>query len=75
MFDLGWSELLIIAVVMIIVIGPKDLPSVLRGLGRSMGALRRTANDFRLQFEEAIRESELDELRHEFSDVNTIDPM
>ena len=75
MFDFGWSELLIIAVVMIIVIGPKDLPRVLRGLGRAMGAVRRTAADFRAQFEDAVRESELDELRRDFQDVGSIDPM
>ena len=75
MFDFGWSELLIIAVVAIIVIGPKDLPRVLRGLGRAMGAVKRTASEFRAQFEDAIRESELEELRQDFENVRSIDPM
>lgn len=74
MLDIGWSELLIIAVVAIIVIGPKDLPRVLRNLGRAVGAVRRTAGEFRAQFEDAVRESELDELQREFADVAAMHP-
>jgi sec-independent protein translocase protein TatB len=74
MFDIGWSELLIIAVVAIIVIGPKDLPRVLRNLGRAMGAVRRTASEFKAQFEDAVRDSELEELQREFADVAAMNP-
>jgi len=74
MFDIGWSELLIIAVVAIIIIGPKDLPRVLRNLGRTMGAVRRTASEFKAQFEDAVRESEFDELQRELADAAAMHP-
>ena len=60
MFDIGWSEILVIAVVAIIVVGPKELPRMLRSFGKTMGMVRRTANDFRRQFDEALREAERD---------------
>jgi sec-independent protein translocase protein TatB len=63
MFDIGWSELLVIAVVAIVVVGPKDLPKLMRGFGHYAGKLRRAASDFQRQFEEAMRESEIDEMR------------
>ena len=75
MFDIGWTELLIIAVVAIIVVGPKDLPRMLRSVGRYAGQLRRTANEFRSQFDEAIRESELDELRTSLKDAADMNPV
>lgn len=75
MFDIGWTEILIIAVVAIIVVGPKDLPRMLRSLGRYAGQLRRTAGEFRSQFDDAIRESELDELRSTLSDVSDLNPI
>lgn len=74
MFDIGWTELLVIAVVMIIVVGPKDLPAMLRTMGRYAGKLRRTANEFKGQFEEAIRESELEEIRGEIEGLRNMDP-
>jgi sec-independent protein translocase protein TatB len=58
MFDIGWSEILVIAVVAIIVVGPKELPRMLRSFGKTMGMVRRTANDFKRQFDEALREAE-----------------
>jgi sec-independent protein translocase protein TatB len=63
MFDIGWSELLVLAVVAIIVVGPKDLPKLMRSIGHYAGKLRRTASDFQHQFEEAMRESEVEEMR------------
>lgn len=75
MFDIGWTELLIIAVVAIIVVGPKDLPRMLRSLGRYAGQLRRTAGEFRSQFDEAIRESELDELRNTLQETADLNPV
>ncbi|HZP19157.1 MAG TPA: Sec-independent protein translocase protein TatB [Bauldia sp.] len=62
MFDIGWSELLVIAVVAIVVIGPKDLPGALRAFGRWTGKVRRMAGDFQRQFSEALKEAELDDL-------------
>ena len=58
MFDIGWSEILVIAVVAIVVVGPKDLPRMLRTFGKTMGTVRRTANDFKRQFDDALREAE-----------------
>lgn len=69
MFDIGWSELLVIAVVAIVVIGPKDLPKFMRGVGHYAGKLRRAAADFQRQFEEAMRESEVEEVRKAIESV------
>ncbi len=71
MFDLGWPELLVIAIVMIVVVGPKDLPRVLRSLGRTTAKMRTMAGDFRRQFDEALREAELDGV---VDDVKKLDP-
>jgi sec-independent protein translocase protein TatB len=72
MFDIGWSELLVVAVVAIVVIGPRDLPQAMRTLGRALGAVRRMASDFRGQFDDAMREAELDELRREIAGLRDI---
>ncbi|MBC8131026.1 MAG: twin-arginine translocase subunit TatB [Rhizobiaceae bacterium] len=74
MFDIGWSELLVIGVVLIVVVGPKDLPKMLRTFGRSMSQMRKMAGDFRKQFDEALREAELDEVRQTVSDMKSLDP-
>ncbi|HEX2216218.1 MAG TPA: Sec-independent protein translocase protein TatB [Xanthobacteraceae bacterium] len=63
MLDIGWSELLVIAIVAIVVVGPKDLPKLMRSVGHYAGKLRRAAADFQRQFEDAMRESELEEMR------------
>jgi sec-independent protein translocase protein TatB len=70
MFDIGWSELLVIAVVAIIVVGPKDLPRLMRTFGHYAGKLRRMAGDFQRQFEEAVRDSEIDEVRKAMQDFH-----
>lgn len=75
MFDIGWTEILVIAVVAIIVVGPKDLPRMLRSLGRYAGQLKRTAGEFRSQFDEAVRDSELDELRSSLKDATDLNPV
>lgn len=69
MFDISWSEFLILAVVILIFVGPKELPVFLRTLGRYAGALKRQAGEFRAQFDEAMREAELDQLRKEMDGV------
>jgi len=74
MFDIGWSELLVIAVVAIVVIGPKDLPKFMRGVGHYAGRLRRAAADFQRQFDEAMRESEVEEVRKAIESVRTDTP-
>ena len=63
--QVGSSELLLIAIIALIVIGPKDLPVMLRKLGKVVGRLRGMANEFRSSFDEMARQSELDELRKE----------
>ncbi len=69
MFEIGWSELMLIGIVALIVIGPKELPSVLRTVGRTVGKLRRMAGEFQGQFQEALREADIAEMRKEISDV------
>ena len=63
--EIGATELLVIAVVALIVVGPKDLPLLLRKLGQYMARLRGMAAEFRSSFDEMARQSELDELRRE----------
>jgi sec-independent protein translocase protein TatB len=63
MFDIGWGELLVIGIVALVVIGPKELPGVVRTLGQTMAKLRRMATDFQNQFNEAMREAELADLK------------
>lgn len=63
MFDIGWTELVVIACIAIIVVGPKDLPKMLRAFGKTMGSLRRMAGDFQRQFDDALKEAELDEVK------------
>jgi sec-independent protein translocase protein TatB len=75
MFDIGWSELLVIAVVAIVVIGPKDLPRALRTAGQWTGKVRRMARDFQSQFNEAIREAELETVTKEVQSVARMDPL
>jgi sec-independent protein translocase protein TatB len=75
MFDISWTELLVIAVVAIIVVGPKDLPRALRAVGRWTGKIKRMARDFQNQFNEALREAEIDTIKKEVEAVGKIDPM
>jgi sec-independent protein translocase protein TatB len=63
MFDLTSSKLLILGIVALLVIGPKDLPALLRTIGKYVGMIKRQAAEFRAQFDEAMRESELAELK------------
>jgi len=63
MFDIGWGEFVVIGVVALIVIGPKELPGVLRTVGQAVGKIRRLAGEFQGQFQEAMREAELHEAR------------
>jgi len=72
--DFGWTELLVISIVLIVVIGPKDLPRILRGFGSTMSSVRRMAGDFRKQFDEALKEAELDDVRKLADDVRSLDP-
>jgi sec-independent protein translocase protein TatB len=69
MFDIGWSELLVIAIVAIVVVGPKDLPRLMRSFGLYAGKLRRMANEFKQYVDVAMREAELVEVREALKSV------
>src|SRR5215472_81826 len=69
MFDIGWSEFLVIAIVALVAIGPKELPGVLRTMGQWMGKARRMAAEFQGQFQEALREAEMADLKKSFDEV------
>jgi sec-independent protein translocase protein TatB len=69
MFDIGWSEYAVIAVVALIVIGPKELPGVLRMVGQWVGKARKMAGEFQSQFREAMREAEMADLKKSFDDI------
>src|SRR4051812_27889331 len=69
MLDIGWSELVLIAVVAIVVIGPKDLPDALRTLGRMMTKVRRMAGEFQRQFNQANREANLEDVKKHSDDL------
>ena len=69
MFDISWTEFLLIAVVALIVIGPKELPGVMRTLGQYTRKVRSMAADFQNQFQEAMREAEMADLKKEVDDM------
>jgi len=75
MFDIGWSELLVIAIVALIAVGPRDLPRMLRTFGRTIGHVRRMAGEFQSQFNEALREAELDDVRKDIDSVRNLNPL
>jgi|ERR1043165_1249147 sec-independent protein translocase protein TatB len=71
MFDISWGKLVIIGVVALIVIGPKELPTVLRTVGQWMGKIRRMAAEFQGQFQEAMREAEMADLKKQFDETTS----
>lgn len=74
MLDIGWTELLVIGIVLIVVVGPKDLPPMLRAFGKMTGNLRKMAGEFRSQFDEALRETEMDDVRKTIADAQKLNP-
>lgn len=75
MFDIGWSELVVIGVVALVVIGPKELPSTLRTIGKMTARARKVAGEFRAQFDEAMREADLDDVRQTIADAQKLNPV
>jgi sec-independent protein translocase protein TatB len=69
MFDISWSEFLLIGVVALIVIGPKELPAVMRTLGHWTRKVRSMASEFQSQFQEAMREAEMADLKKDVEDL------
>jgi sec-independent protein translocase protein TatB len=70
MLDMSWGEVMVIGAVALIVIGPKDLPRALRTVGQVTGKLRRMAAEFQGQFNEAMREAELEDVKKQLQGVN-----
>ena len=75
MLDIGWTEILVIAIVLIIVVGPKDLPQMLRTFGRMTTKMRGMASEFRSQFDEALREADLDDVKKSIGEARKLNPM
>jgi sec-independent protein translocase protein TatB len=75
MIDLSWSHILIVLVVALVVIGPKDLPRFMHMAGRWMGKARAMADQFRKSFDEMSRQAELDELRAELRALREQKPL
>ena len=74
MFEVGWTEMLVIAIVMIVVVGPKDLPNMLRTFGRTTAKLRAMASDFQKQFNDALKEAELDDVKKSVDSLRSLNP-
>ena len=72
MFDIGWGELVVIGIVALIAIGPKELPTVLRTVGQWMGKIRRMASEFQGQFQEAMREAEFADLKKQVDQIGDV---
>lgn len=75
MFDLSWSHILLVLIVALVVVGPKDLPKIMRSAGRWIGKARSMADQFRKSFDEMARQSELDELRAEIEALRSHRPL
>jgi sec-independent protein translocase protein TatB len=75
MFGIAWSELLLIGVVALVVIPPKDLPKAMRLVGKWVGQMRRMAFDFQSQVSSALREAEFDDLKKTFTEATSIEAM
>lgn len=74
MFEVGWTEMLVIAIVMIVVVGPKDLPNMLRTFGRTVAKLRSMAGDFQKQFNDALKEAELEDVKKSVDALRGLNP-
>ena len=75
MFDIGWDEILMVLVVALVVVGPKDLPKLMHMAGRWAAKARRMADQFRANFDEMARAGELEELRNEIKALRNARPL
>jgi len=69
MFDIGWTELLLIGAVAVVVLKPKDLPDAMRSVGKTVTKLRRMAGEFQGQFNQALREANLEDVKKDFDSI------
>ncbi|MEO4040405.1 Sec-independent protein translocase protein TatB [Hoeflea sp. CAU 1731] len=74
MLDLGWQEFIVVALVLVLIVGPKDLPEMLRTFGKTTKKFRSMAGDFRKQFDAALKEAELDDVSSMISDARKFNP-
>ncbi|MBU6155789.1 MAG: Sec-independent protein translocase protein TatB [Alphaproteobacteria bacterium] len=72
MFDIGWSELVVIAIVALVVIGPKDLPQAFRVAGQWMAKARLMAQEFQSHIDEMMRQADVEDLKREFRDMTRV---
>ncbi len=72
--DLSWSHILLVLIVALVVVGPKDLPKLMRTIGQWMGKARQMADQFRKSFDDMTRQAELDELRSELEALRSRRP-
>ncbi len=75
MFDIGWPEMAVVAVIALVIIGPKDLPRILRYAGRWAGKAQKVARDFRRSFDDMVRESELDDVKKSVDQAGSFNPV
>jgi sec-independent protein translocase protein TatB len=73
MLGLDWTELALIAVVAVVIIGPKDLPEAVRGIAKGIQKLRRMAGDFQTQVDEVVREAKLEDVRSQINEIRNFD--
>ena len=73
MLDIGWSELAVVGVIMLIVVGPKELPRVLRSMGQWAGKARKIAREFQNSLDDMVRESELDTVKKDVEKATNFD--
>jgi sec-independent protein translocase protein TatB len=73
MLGLDWTELALIAVVAVVIIGPKDLPDAVRGIAKGIQKLRRMAGEFQSQLDEVVREAKLEDVRSQINEIRNFD--
>jgi sec-independent protein translocase protein TatB len=74
MFDIGGVELLVVAAIAILVVGPRELPGMLRGVGKFVRQAREMTSAVQRQFNDALKEAELDDVKKTFDDVRSLNP-
>ncbi|MFN0263571.1 Sec-independent protein translocase protein TatB [Tepidamorphus sp. 3E244] len=74
MFDIGWTEMVVLAVVAILVVGPRELPRMLRSIGQIVGKLKQMSGEFKRQFNDALKEAELDDIKSSIDSAKSAIP-